>query len=453
MANYIRIYFKNVEHDTVQKLLDDNNIYNITVKAFLDIKDPFSELKNRDYLFNSYTERQKKKLALKSSSDISETTPIYPPCILYCPENNIIIETIKYDTKLVINKDFNSFLSDKIKNLIDEDEINTNEFTKSYPKCSIWIWCKSMIDTGSNINERQISGTLINISDFLTNVSTNVSETGGNFSISVESIPPTYLSNTSNTNDKNLHVVDFKHNLNSITNIDGKFTEYVTRQQIDKNAGFNINAKSLKNRKNKSTKITSGNHNNQRENTKRTNNLINLAVNKNDIVFIKFETLKEGISNKDFVGAKPCKEYLPGNYFDMIGLVDTVSTNTDSQSVNISIQGRDLMKLLLDDSSYFFTQSYSNKDNEEGVFMNAINNGDNLATTDKFLEGTGNAYNRFFATGLIMPFWNPTIRNIETIVDVIVKSLSNIQICPDNLFEPYLEKRTTFKTEEIKNKK
>jgi hypothetical protein len=52
-----------------------------------------------------------------------------------------------------------------------------------------------------------------------------------------------------------------------------------------------------------------------------------------------------------------------------------------------------------------------------------------------------------------MPMFLPTARTIENVVDLLIKTLANIEICPDEIFEPYGDKRTKFRKEKVKQKK
>ncbi len=78
------------------------------------------------------------------------------------------------------------------------------------------------------------------------------------------------------------------------------------------------------------------------------------AVQENDIVYIRFEELlterKKGTSSS-----------LAGKVFDMIGMVDKsfLSHNYSTNDVTVTIEGRDLMKVFIEDGSYFFPAQYA----------------------------------------------------------------------------------------------
>src|SRR5690606_30831204 len=61
--------------------------------------------------------------------------------------------------------------------------------TKTYPKCSVWMWCKALESKYNLSGPDNIVGKLVNITPFIQNIEMSVSETGGNFQIQVPYIP------------------------------------------------------------------------------------------------------------------------------------------------------------------------------------------------------------------------------------------------------------------------
>ena len=51
------------------------------------------------------------------------------------------------------------------------------------------------------------------------------------------------------------------------------------------------------------------------------------------------------------------KEKIKGRYWDMIGLIDNTSIMSDYNSLDISISGRDLIKLIIDDNNFFIPRA------------------------------------------------------------------------------------------------
>lgn len=444
MANFTRIYFRDSTITTIKQLFDKEKIVNISVQDFLNVQDPFGETKNRDVLFTAYTEQQKKDLGLNTANDIQEGTLIYPQATLYLPINNATTNSIKNESKFIKNEDYDAFLANEQKKIVGGVDYVTSDVIKSYPQANVWIWCKSLDDT----NTDSIVGRIINLTDFLENLSTNVSETGGNFSIEIPLIPAKerILSdpNVNKQSTKQVGGWDFDL-LNSYKYQTNEITERIYKESIhqnqegieeifDKTSGELVVNKFIP--------------------SLRRDNLPMLGVSVNDIVFIKLERLRNE-SNEQVKDLYVDPRGLVNEVFDMVGLVDSVTVDTNYQNTTIKIQGRDLMKLILDDGTFFFPNSTSDPNAQAGVFINQDEEkGDGSNTTNKLqsiLKGSVDSTSRFIGTGLITPWYNAWNRNIETVIDTLIKTLANIQICPDSLFEPYGEKRTRFnKTKTVK---
>lgn len=429
MANYTRIYFRDSTITTVKQLFDKEKIVNISVQDFLNVQDPNSENKNRDILFTAYTEQQKRDLGLNSSNDIQEGTLIYPPATLYAPLDKVTTNLIKNESRFIKNEDYDAFLANEQKKIVGGVDYVTSDVIKSYPIANVWIWCKSLDESNSD----SIIGKVINVTDFLENLSTNVSETGGNFSIDLPLIPAkeTLLKGL-RSNENQSGRWDFDLSNSSTYNTNG-ITERVFKESIHQDEET-VEIGSLN-----EIKFTP---------SLRRDNFPMLAVAVNDIVFIKFERLRNE-SNEQVKDLYVDPRGFVNEVFDMIGLVDSVKADTNYQTTTIKIQGRDLMKLILDDGSFFFPNSTSDPNAQAGVFVNQDEEkGDGSNTTNKFqsiLKGSVDSTSRFIGTGIITPWYNPQARNMESVIDTLIKTLANIQICPDSLFEPYGEKRTRFK--------
>jgi hypothetical protein len=122
---------------------------------------------------------------------------------------------------------------------------------------------------------------------------------------------------------------------------------------------------------------------------------------------------------------------LPNQIYDMIGLVDSCSISTQgSNSVDIRVQGRDLMKVLHEDGSYFIPISYVNKPGENTYFMNYT------PDKDKFIK-------RNFISGDYKDvLYANVFRGLEFSLLFMVNICQSIGIVPDYLFSSYKDKRT-----------
>lgn len=426
MAKFTKIYYTQSFITTIKQLFDVQKIVNLKVEDFLNQKDPYGEVTNRDALFEAYTEQQKTDLGLSTSSDIKEETPIYPPAVLYIPIDNATVNVIKNESQFVQNVDFDFFLSEAQKNIVNSNDYIKPTVIKSYPEISVWMWCKSVEPQQSY--STHIQGSIINITDFIEDLKISVSETGGNFQITTPIIPAIFSQNSAD-NLKKSSTVRFDVSKSKTYNNTGINEKVVT---IGLHDGISSIASPI------------SNINLQRE---RVLNMAHVGMNVNDIVFIKFERLK--VETNQFVNdlyVDPAA--LNNEVFDLIGLIDSIDVQTDSGNITNSISGRDLMKLIIDDGTFFFPNSFSDPDAQKGVFQNIDESkGDGVSAFNNLIRTEGGSAGRFIETGLIMPFFIPSARTVGNIASLLVKTLSNIEICPDSLFDYYGDKRTMYKKE------
>ena len=157
-------------------------------------------------------------------------------------------------------------------------------------------------------------------------------------------------------------------------------------------------------------------------------------LQQNDIVFIRFERLK--IEKED--NTKPYFDFeinsseLPGQVWDMIGLIDTCTVNSSFNSTDygVKISGRDLLKLLVEDGSYFLSLAYIQSESDKFVLT--------------FSPGT-KGYQRNI-DGQFDPkrytFLN-SARKIDDSIGFIINQLSNLGVIDDksNLLNAYGDSR------------
>ncbi len=152
----------------------------------------------------------------------------------------------------------------------------------------------------------------------------------------------------------------------------------------------------------------------------------------NDLVFIRFETLL--LEEEDEIVTERSLEIstnqLPGKVWDMIGLIDTVNT---SMSVNttdkvVQVGGRDLMKLLIDDASYFIPTVF--RSGSDLSFIYGGNPEENFFKRN-FISG---AYDFYFAY---------SAKSIRDVLGFVINHLSNLQIVDDKLLDVYGDRIST----------
>lgn len=304
-----------------------------------------------------------------------------PNTELLIPKDQLEKELISITGKdqFLEQKDFKAFLGESLKQLLSDplyrkkSILNYNNDIDSlvslFPYISVWIYVGSL-------------DKIINLSPYIISCETSVTKDGGSFSIQLP--PAVSLSEQDiyfqSVNDRH----DFLYSSNSI------------RQSI---TGINNEF------------------------------YFHRYIQANDIVLIKFEKLDIEFNEReeDFVINKSA---LSGQIYDMIGLVDSNSKNISfgNNDVSININGRDLMKLLIDDGSYFFPLLFTS-----GLENNFIN----LGEDDRFIK-------RVFATGNYNSLFSYTLRSITDTVKFIVNQLANLGVVDEkvDLFSSYGNRRS-----------
>ena len=129
----------------------------------------------------------------------------------------------------------------------------------------------------------------------------------------------------------------------------------------------------------------------------------------NDLVFIKYELLK--IEDKD----KSINE-VSGKYWDMIGLIDMNQVHSEAFGCNVTILGRDLSKLFIEDTNFFVPYQYANGTLHFGGY------------SSKLLK-------RLFSTGKFQLQFLYNLRSIELTIGFILAQLSNIEVLTDDCYQ------------------
>ena len=182
-------------------------------------------------------------------------------------------------------------------------------------------------------------------------------------------------------------------------------------------------------------------------------NYFNWLISSNDILFISFEKLDMELVKDtadwysgDVDNFKISTKLAEGVY-DMIGLVDEVKVVTNSQSSEayVEITGRDLMKLLIEDGSFFFNPSTTS--DPSGVFANEQSYGKqgDIREADVMNNTYNNPINRLRrVTGEIDIFANRINMDISYILKGVISQLANVEVVPGYVFETWGEDRTKY---------
>lgn len=431
-AQYTIIHYSDRNIKSLKELFDKEKIVNINYKDFLNMESPYNNIKNREALFTAYTEQQKNDLGLNSADDIKETTEIHPPATLYITKSNVKTFLISNEQKFVKEEDYNSFVGKEVSKILNNPEFRKDEVIKGYPEISCYVWCKALhnLRVNSKGEDEVVIGKIINLSKFIQNAKINVSPTGGNFSIELPSIPAEEFYELS---DNERAYKSWDYNRKDIIHTDNSLVvKTQLHKSLDRVSGVTVGSSSRDIQEIRTVQFPM------------------VAISTNDIVFIKFEKLE--METQDIVKSFELHEsQLPGNVFDMIGLIDNVTVSTSYNNISITLQGRDIMKLILDDGSFFFYNSYTNPSSKDGIFMNETEgNGDVSSVLNVALKDGWSTAGRFFGdgrrggTGIVMGFFNPSMRTIKNIIDTVIRQLANIQICPDSLFDYYGDRRSRY---------
>ena len=474
-------------------VLDVFQIYEITPDQFLDFKN--GDISNRELVFVHYQMSEKIKYNLADDEgNITKTAKDITPQ-MRCPYITFFIDA-KYVTKdIIINnssvlvddfaaKEFtadeeeqadsdgrtkfitNKFFFEKVKiipkitknNPLDSVDDNTIKGTRrQYINPRVWIWCKSLNEDG-NFN----SNSIFDLTPFITTMDMNTSDTGGNFSISlnnIEGFVQTYNNEAFGVwNPRKERYIKFKQdnkmnylfknalNARYNTTTDELFQDnYMANQNsYDSAEDRDYKQKNLDEElMTESVDVTRTGPGKSLSSDLFFKNLIS----ENDIIFITFRDDEDNeIETVDdfFIG----NDKLPNMSWEMIGLVDknSVGITYEGTEYNVSVAGRDLMKLLIEDGSYFFANSFAD-DDTKSIFQNVDlpNRGDSVNASNHVMDKdyVKSGANRLVMSGLIDMLFNPEARNVHFVMNLLMSTLSNIEICPSRLFE-YQQNKTKF---------
>jgi hypothetical protein len=245
---------------------------------------------------------------------------------------------------------------------------------------SVYVWVRAL--SGSN----EQAGTWMNVSAFVKSVQTNVGAAGGTFSISLAPIEAEYVEGLGWQ----------PKNVEGYASGDLR-DDYISQSHIsrpDKKTG----------------------------DLKRSDFYFHTVLQENDLFFIKFERLgveKEKLINyHGNVGGVINSGFVANNVFDMIGLVDSCTLSTNPGDAIVEVTGRDLMKILIEDGSYFYPEQFG---------QNIFNDEDSLLAKR----------NRFELVAQNFTQGQYVFRSVETILKFIFNKFSNLGVVPNSIFSGF----------------
>lgn len=253
-----------------------------------------------------------------------------------------------------------------------------------YPEVTVWVWCRGLTPEG----QEEMTGKVFDVTPFIISVETNVGVNGGNFSINLGPI----LCEKNEKGDWSIKPSSYKVANNKASYLADSSTSY-----------YDENGQIVRERF-----------------------LLHEILTPNDVVFIRFETLKfeklEHLYNPESLVKDPREIFNKTNImYDMIGLIDTNRQSVDStkNEVSINVNGRDLSKLLIEDGVYFYPL-----ENKQGK--------PKFVGESSLKSGLGRRM--INTSGLTFFTYAYDYKGIQEIVQFVLSQLTNIEIVPDSVF-------------------
>lgn len=383
---YFLYTVKDVTISTIKTLLEGKGTFITGFKNSTEFinYDAGTGESNKDRILRRYSVNDQYIFSSKTNYD---DFPIVYGTTILIPFSKIDRDIIPLvvDTNQMI--DSIAFLADQLRDNYNNPkhvrvaQLNTKSlgsYKEMFSHISVWVWSKALsskiVGTGEN-QKIEYDDTIIDITPYVSDITTTVNENGGSFNLVLD----TLLS---------------------------KFTNK-----------WEIKDTTLK--KLKSGEVINQSHLHD-ENQQRQNLFFLNALQENDIVWIRFETLQsepDRLTNEQTFEVN--KNDLQFKTYDMIGLIDKPSLD-DNFSVNdivINVSGRDLMKLFIEDGVYFYPFDFI----KGGIFANEHDDA-------RLIRYDGQLLSRF----------QQGFKKIDNIMNFIINALGTIKICSDTLFDPYI---------------
>jgi len=323
---------------------------------------------------------------------------------LFIPEEKLNIDVLPFEGDALFSNNYKEFLGREIdrirQGIVGENIVNLvdgNQINEIYQKVTIWVWpkssCLNMLREGSQLENSSfdLEAYLLDVTPFVFSATTNVGNFGGDFNIELLPILGEWSS------AKKKWIRDSKLVFSN--------KEYINIAHII----------------NKERKIGSADFKFKQQDFYYQN-----ILGENDIVFIRFDELGSEQTERKMVDYKEeiLLSEIPNKIYDMIGLIDSVfvGINPQSNDVTISVKGRDLTKLVVEDNCYFFPIDYIQGEN--GIFANARQ---------------ARAIQRY--SGKIQGLAQSSIKTLGFAMKFVFNALSNMGVCPDDVFKSYINSK------------
>ena len=429
---YVLLMHHNPQVKTIEDFMDSEHIYEVDDEGYVlpnsQASDSFFDF-NRDFIWEQMSEFDKERVKEengsypKSSADLKKTNTLPCPCKIKVKSADITAEIAVNATNVQENtSDVYAFESEKIQELYQDEGFIADESTKREITCNVFGWFKSLYyaytfsNKASKAANRERFSEFANLSKHVISLSTNVGPNGGSFSLKLPVINTKKV-----TSDL---FVDIK---------DSGYSAYVGRGRKDEYSFDNRKSFYAKN-----------------EFDSVEGNYYNWLISNNDLLFISFEKLKMETNRSPEVGFIgdddnfDIKTAIADGVYDMIGLVDSVRvvTGANSSEAYVEVTGRDLMKLLIDDGSWFFNTS--TVADPSSVFANNNESGDLRDVVS--VSGYNNPPIKRMRRqgGEIDIFSNQLDMKIAYILKGVLSQLINVEVVPGFVFQSWGEDRTKY---------
>lgn len=429
--DYIWLYHRNKQVKTINDFMEKEFIYGVTPEELFEL--------NRDVIFQQMTDADKKieEAALgkypESGADLKIDSWLPCPCKLKINPSKVTAEiAINQTNAQVDTSDFYAFADEKIQDILQDEGYKIDNTTKRSVDCQVFGWFKSLYAVGlSSVKKQRTSmgksywSEYADLSRHVISLATTVTVNGGSFVIrlpiiSARSSGVTGFSTTEKINDGERDWVGQfgrgKKN-NALYNFGALRGEYFAKSSFEDVAA----------------------------------NYFNWLISSNDLLFISFEKLEMELKRNEYASGDEdqfdIETDIASGIYDMIGLVDDVTVVSDStnSTAYVEISGRDLMKLLIEDGSFFFNPSTTS--DPSAVFMNEqsyAKQGD-IKEADVLHNTYNNPINRLRrVTGEIDIFANRINMDIGYILKGVMSQLANVEVVPSYVFDSWGDERTKY---------
>ena len=458
MAEEKKIYL--YHHDSSVKTLQD--FMEKERINFIKLDDLWDE--NKDFIFSQMSladkvaYKEEKGAFPESGSDLSKDMTLPCPCKLRVDPHGITAEVSISQTNFEENTDdFYAFEDEQIQDVLNDAQ--SAFVDKSSPDVQVYGWCKALSgiwkeekkDLFKTIYNQGVDSAWFDFSRFIISMNTAVGPNGGNFSIKLPFISIDVLGKWfAGTGGAVAHT--------NVKNFGKEIADTFTGEYSNtRGNNFLKRVSTIVNEKGRdlfSTIISS-------------NDLLFLSFKKEDAVktetyyrdeeYTYYEKPESGnVKEHRLTSEEDAAKVISQTSFDMIALVDDVKlVRSADGSASIEVSGRDLMKLITDDGSFFFNPSvcadpsfifynYEN-DSAQGDIKNVdkITGNKSLMYDDNGENGKQYAINRLRGVANeIDIFRSPLNNSIDFVIKGVISQLANIEVVPSSIFSLWENKTT-----------